>query len=484
MTLLELLGTSVCFFSLAVVAVGLLRPVVRWCFGAGPVYGLWLLPVFASLMAFVPGPAGPRVLVADPVAANAVQTAAATEVGSELRLDIGLAVLLLWLLGAVVAGVVQYRRHRRFCSELEPTIRLGTIGGAELLLSARIAAPVASGVLRPCIVLPDAFEQLYAADAQQVVLAHELQHLRRRDPVANVIANVIVGMFWFHPLAYWAYSRFRLDQELSCDEAVVASAPEQKRVYGEALLVAAASTSGAIGWSSSKRQVARRIAALQRPTKSAVVRQVGCATSALLVLCAGAMYHSLLPQGSVRLLSATEHAASLEGMSKAELGQNLMQAVAVGDTGLAQRLLALGAPLEFAMPAVGTPLILAAARGDETMVRFLVSNSADVNAAVLTAGSPLIVAAKHDHQDVARFLIAQGSDVNAHVFLDETPLINAARFGHVDMAKQLIRAGAEVGKSVTTFSITHLPLGTKSPLSEARRVGHVEVVGLLESAHD
>jgi len=47
-------------------------------------------------------------------------------------------------------------------------------------------------------------------------------------------------VFWFHPLAWLAYFRFRRDQELSCDQTVLARKRADSRInYSKALLVAA-----------------------------------------------------------------------------------------------------------------------------------------------------------------------------------------------------------------------------------------------------
>jgi predicted nucleic acid-binding Zn-ribbon protein len=54
------------------------------------------------------------------------------------------------------------------------------------------------------------------------VLLHELIHVARLDWPARLIARVARAVYWFNPLAWWAVRRLDLEQELACDEEVLA----------------------------------------------------------------------------------------------------------------------------------------------------------------------------------------------------------------------------------------------------------------------
>ena len=61
--------------------------------------------------------------------------------------------------------------------------------------------------------------------------------------VWNTFALLILAAMWFHPLAWLAFSRFRRDQELSCDQTVLARKHTTCRInYSKALLLAAETT--------------------------------------------------------------------------------------------------------------------------------------------------------------------------------------------------------------------------------------------------
>lgn len=104
-------------------------------------------------------------------------------------------------------------------------------------LSDRIGSPVVAGLLRPKILLPADIEQRLDCTSLSLVLRHECCHAHRRDNLANLLAGVILAVFWFNPLAWLAYRAFRADQELSCDAHALNDANDFQRArYGRAIL--------------------------------------------------------------------------------------------------------------------------------------------------------------------------------------------------------------------------------------------------------
>ena len=475
---LHMLITGTWLLTLALLFVMATRHLTRRFFGSSPVYTLWAIPaLICCVVSLAPHPAGPRIL-----ATNSIVSDALSQTTDDPTAEMAMILFACWVAGLVASIALNYVHQRNFHKQLGETIQVGYVGNIPLLISSTLTSPVACGILNKRIVVPEFFERLYSTEDQHLILCHELTHLQRNDSLANLFANFICSVFWFHPLAYWAKKLFRIDQELACDEQVLRQIPTKRATYGNALLKAAVlNNNSVIGWQSSKAAIKQRIKAVATPARSQTFRYFGISVVTSLTVVASLLSQRLLPQDPPTLLGAATHASILANMPQEELGQNLLHAIKIGDSFLVRRLLSFGAPIEFAKPGVGTPLILAAAKGHYNLVKLLVENHANVNATVVSAGSPLIMAAKYDRREIANFLIDHGGNVNTHVFLDETPLINAARFGHVDMARYLIEMGAEPHKTVTTFSITHLPLGSKSPMSEAQRSGHTNVVSLLES---
>jgi len=108
--------------------------------------------------------------------------------------------------------------------------------------SEKAYSPMLVGLLNQVLVLPKNFQQAYNQEQQQLILEHEICHFDRNDIYWNLMAFTLIALFWFHPLVWLAYFRFRRDQELSCDATVLARKQLASRInYSKALLVAAES---------------------------------------------------------------------------------------------------------------------------------------------------------------------------------------------------------------------------------------------------
>lgn len=107
-------------------------------------------------------------------------------------------------------------------------------------ISAHAYSPMLIGLFKQKLILPEDFTLLYNDEQQRLIVEHEICHFDRNDIYWNLIAFVLLALFWFHPLAWLAYFRFRRDQELSCDQTVLARKRAESRInYSKALLVAA-----------------------------------------------------------------------------------------------------------------------------------------------------------------------------------------------------------------------------------------------------
>ena len=103
-------------------------------------------------------------------------------------------------------------------------------------LSPAVPTPLAAGG-RAGVLLPESAEQ-WDDERRQVILLHEAAHLRRWDHMTLPLALALQALWWFHPLAWLAISRFRAAAEAACDEAVVA-AGVSPTTYAEHLIDAA-----------------------------------------------------------------------------------------------------------------------------------------------------------------------------------------------------------------------------------------------------
>jgi beta-lactamase regulating signal transducer with metallopeptidase domain len=89
-----------------------------------------------------------------------------------------------------------------------------------LLHSAHPSLLVTWGLRRSKVLLP-AHALDWPADRIRIVLAHEMAHVRRRDWLVQMAAEILRSAYWFNPLVWLACRRLRLESERACDDAVL-----------------------------------------------------------------------------------------------------------------------------------------------------------------------------------------------------------------------------------------------------------------------
>jgi periplasmic protein TonB len=125
--------------------------------------------------------------------------------------------------------------------------------------------PVTFGFRRPVVLLPEILRAQSEA-IQQVVLCHELFHVRRRDWIWVVAEEIVKAALWFHPAVLWLIARVRLAREEVVDELTVL-ATSQRRAYIEALLVFADTPSQAPAAAFARRRhLFRRMVLISKET--------------------------------------------------------------------------------------------------------------------------------------------------------------------------------------------------------------------------
>jgi beta-lactamase regulating signal transducer with metallopeptidase domain len=103
-----------------------------------------------------------------------------------------------------------------------------------LRVSTAITGPVTVGALRALVLLPLSAVTSLGPDELEVVLAHELAHVRRADFLWNLVQILVETLFFFHPAVWWIGSRIRHERELCCDDLALSVCPNPT-VYANAL---------------------------------------------------------------------------------------------------------------------------------------------------------------------------------------------------------------------------------------------------------
>jgi TonB family protein len=283
----DILWQLVPWSSLGLLFVLLLRRPLRRAFGASPAFALWALPPLFCLLPWLPATSLPTTLPL--LRVMPLDTSALTTDTPVAMTTFGLGTL--WLVGVIACAarlLVCYTRLLRQGRQLDVATRTALLPILQGFSPQRIRiadqGPAVLWALRPRLLLPADFLQRFDADERACVLRHELTHLRRGDAWWSLIAELMLALLWFHPLAWLALPRFRLDQELACDERSLRDAPEQRSQYAHTLLHSTGmSFAPAITPWLNQPQLKERLLMIQQVAFSVSRRRIGYVVLALLM---------------------------------------------------------------------------------------------------------------------------------------------------------------------------------------------------------
>ncbi len=184
---------------------------------------------------------------------SSVPEAPAVSRSPAARRDVPLSAVLtaVWLAGAAaflawhMAGTaLLLRRIRRWSVTPRAEVRetygvlcreLGVRRAPELTVSRNLGSPMAAGLLRPRLCLPD---REFEGRELEFILRHELTHVRRRDLWYKALILAANALHWFDPLIWLLRREAGETVELLCDaEAMGGADGETRRAYCETLLM-------------------------------------------------------------------------------------------------------------------------------------------------------------------------------------------------------------------------------------------------------
>ena len=222
-----------------------------------------------------------------PAAASAVRTIPVTALLSAL-----------WLFGVLAAALVQgggyLLARRRLLRDARPDLEaeaqagqtaasLGLKRAVPVRRSRQVRTPMVLGLIRPVLLLPEG----QAVD--EVVLYHELTHLKRLDLAYKALLVAACWLHWFNPLVWWMSRAASENLELCCDDDVAAGRDAAfRRKYGELLLSTAEEKPGptlSSRFGGSKQAMRDRLTNLFVKKKRG--RLLACTAVAVLILVGG-----------------------------------------------------------------------------------------------------------------------------------------------------------------------------------------------------
>ena len=175
----------------------------------------------------------------------------------------GLILFLAWTMAVCFAvlrlatGLWRLRELRTSCiaidrADLTPAIRkaiadFSSSRSVTLATSERVSVPAVIGFFKPMIILPVWALRELPPDELNIILLHELAHVRRWDAWTNLLQKIVRAVFLFHPAVCWIDRRLSLEREMACDDQVLAETANPHG-YAKCLIVLLEKSVARRGW--------------------------------------------------------------------------------------------------------------------------------------------------------------------------------------------------------------------------------------------
>jgi beta-lactamase regulating signal transducer with metallopeptidase domain/transcriptional regulator NrdR family protein len=111
---------------------------------------------------------------------------------------------------------------------------MGIKKSVKIATSIKAAVPMVIGYLKPIIIIPSNIVTTLPFDQLELILAHELAHIKRADYLVNIIQSVLEAVFFFHPGVWFISGTIRKEREHCCDDIAI-NRCEQSINYAKAL---------------------------------------------------------------------------------------------------------------------------------------------------------------------------------------------------------------------------------------------------------
>lgn len=226
----------------------------RYANGLVALTSMAVLPVVTFLIlhgrqvAQIDAPAGTEQIlpaVVSSVAHGASMIAATAPIDAALPWIVGL-----WFAGVAFVGLRSWKQWRELAQiarkYAEPDADLQRIVAAlarrfeflrhiRVLVSDRIDTPTLIGWIKPVILLPTAVALGFPRQQIELILAHELGHLRRYDHLVNLAQALLETLLFYHPVVHWIAREVRNEREICCDTLVLRLTAGEPREYAQTL---------------------------------------------------------------------------------------------------------------------------------------------------------------------------------------------------------------------------------------------------------
>jgi beta-lactamase regulating signal transducer with metallopeptidase domain len=232
--------------------------------------------------------------------------------------------------GSLVVEAEQLRKRSRPLADEavlklieEARRKLGLMRRIQVVVTEQLTSPAVMGLVTPVLILPLAMVTTLPVEQLQLILLHELAHIRRGDYLVNLGQLLAESLLFFNPAVWWISRQIRQEREACCDAAAIALAGERLQ-YARTLAQVAGSALAAAPAFSDKRNpsgLKDRIQRLLVPGYRPALRLTWRALLASLFVGGGLLFLSAMGARTVAaILSPQERIARIE-KKMTELGQ-------------------------------------------------------------------------------------------------------------------------------------------------------------------
>jgi len=103
--------------------------------------------------------------------------------------------------------------------ELSKKLNLKKVVG--IYESSLVNVPCVVGFIKPIILLPLSTLTHLSVENIEMILLHELSHIKRNDYLINIFQTILDILFFYNPGYRWISEQARIERELACDDMVI-----------------------------------------------------------------------------------------------------------------------------------------------------------------------------------------------------------------------------------------------------------------------
>lgn len=128
--------------------------------------------------------------------------------------------IVIWAAGFLIKSVKLVIAAREIARWRNLSVLMERRGEVEVRRLEGLRGPVAAGVFRPVIFVPETWSD-WSGKCRRMVLEHEMTHHIRRDPLWRWVAEIACAVNGGNPLVSWITRRLTMQCEVACDAQVL-----------------------------------------------------------------------------------------------------------------------------------------------------------------------------------------------------------------------------------------------------------------------